>query len=107
VGLAISSDSTLLATAGGRDLEAKIWTLDTGEERPVLPHVTSRVHSVAFSADGQSVVAAQGRYLTVWDAANVNSVRRKELASQSGRFSHLAFSRDGRWLALPGWGQTL
>ena len=105
-GIAFSPDGKLLATAGGRDLTAKLWTLATGEERAALPEVTSRVWGVAFSPDGQSVAAALGRYVMVWDAANGNPVRSKFLA-ESGRVFHLAFSRDSRWLATAGWDQTV
>jgi WD40 repeat protein/serine/threonine protein kinase len=104
-GLAFSPDSTLLATAGGRDLTAKLWTLATGEKRAALPKVTGRVKCVAFSPDGQSVAAAQGRYVMVWDAANGNLVH--SFLVKSGRLSHLAYSPDGKLLATAGWDQTV
>src|SRR5262249_41187683 len=78
----------------------------TGEERATLPGVTSRVHAVAFSPNGQSVAAAQGLYVTVWDVANANPERRK-FHAESGRVSHLAFSPDSLWLATAGWDQTV
>ncbi len=105
-GIAFSPNGKLLATAGGRDLTAKVWTLATGEERAALPGVTGRVWGVAFSPDGEFVAAAQGRYVMVWDAVNANSVRSR-FHAESGRVFHVAFSRDSRWLASAGWDQTV
>src|SRR5262249_1464804 len=95
-----------LATAGGRDLTAKLWTLATGEEQTALSGEPRRGYAVAFSPDGQYVAASQGGDVTVYDAADGNPVR-SPVPTGSRRVFPPGLSRDSRRLATACWDQTV
>ncbi len=53
---------------GGQDGVVRIWNIDTGEERAVLPLGAkgSWVEHLAWSPDGQFLVASAGKMLRIW-----------------------------------------
>jgi len=95
-----SPDDRRLASAGA-DGTIRVWDTTTGLELRTLRSPTrGAVQAVAFSPDGLLLVAATdgGTALRVWSAATYREVR---LLHQYGSvLQDLAFSHDGRYLAL-------
>lgn len=95
--LAFADDERWLAT-GSVDGTIRLWEVPGGREVAVLPGHLESVEAVAFSADGRTLASVSpGVDVTFWHLPT-----RRELARwphpEAGR--HLAFSPDGRWLAL-------
>jgi WD40 repeat protein/serine/threonine protein kinase len=104
-GLGFSSDGRRLVSATGLEPrlhgtphELKVWDVATGQELLALPtQPGGGVNSVAFSPDGQHILAAPFDGLVkVWDATTGEEVRFGELPVRGGV---LAFSPDGQRLA--------
>jgi WD40 repeat protein/serine/threonine protein kinase len=109
-GLAFSPDGNLLATAGGRDHNAKLWDAETG--KPVgtpLDSGTSvtRIWSVAFHPDGHELALANGfGRVSIWDVER-REVSREMPDADTPRIYRVAFGPGGRVLVTAGWDQTV
>lgn len=104
IGLAISPDSKLAATATSNDLVI-LWDLETGHEvRTLRGH--SGVHRVIFSPDGRTLASTGGdRTVRLWDVAT--GQERKRFGGQNRTVEALAFSPDGSILATASQDRTV
>jgi WD40 repeat protein len=99
-GLAFGPDGTWLVTGTDADNRLRIWDVPIGRLRKEIPvSAGGNIRSVTVSPDGSRVAA------TVFDARrNKNSVHVCDIASAQCVFSAegqaLAYSPDGRWLAV-------
>ena len=101
--LALSPDSTKLATAGG-DWIVRVWEVRTGKYLYSLTGHPSAVNAVAFSPDGK-ILASAGSSLRFWDA-NTGELLRAD-NNDLGSISEIVFAPDGNTLATGGgWDRT-
>ena len=97
--LAFSPDGKWLVTGCGADDRLRIWDVATGRLRKEIPFHGGNIPSLTVSRDGTRVAATesdlkhQNFRLTVWDIASARSLFSTEGLS-------LAYSSDGRWLAV-------
>jgi WD40 repeat protein/serine/threonine protein kinase len=77
----------------GDDGAVILWDLNTGAEIRRFLEGAGAIASVAFSPDGQSVLAASGEFVTVWDTETGQVLH--QLGSHVGGATVAAFSRDG------------
>ena len=102
--LALSPDSTKLATAGG-DWVVRLWDVATGKYINSLTGHPGAINAVAFSPDGK-ILASGGSTLRLWDVATgeLLNADNKDL----GSIDQLVFSPDGKILASGGgWDRTV
>ena len=101
--LALSPDSTKLATAGG-DWTVRVWEVRTGKYLYSLTGHPSAVNAVAFSPDGK-ILASAGSSLRLWDA-NTGVLLHAD-NNDLGSISKIVFAPDGNMLATGGgWSRT-
>jgi WD40 repeat protein/predicted Ser/Thr protein kinase len=118
--VAFSPDGKLLASGGGggddgmgRQIpgEVKVWDATTGQEKAAMAQ-RDKVQSVAFSPDGRLLASASGfrsefpgggseGEVKVWDMATGRE--KTVLKDRTTGGNSIAFSRDGRLLALGDW----
>jgi WD40 repeat protein/serine/threonine protein kinase len=102
-----SADGARIVTAGG-DGTVKIWDAATGALVRELRGGDARLRyfTAALSPDGRLVAAIddRGDAARVWDAATGTPVA--EIHGDGLGFPGLAFSSDGRWLAVTGGGDV-
>ncbi len=101
--LAFSPDGTRVATVGWKAM-IKIWDRESGELlhswRATLGK-RKKIHSLAFSPDGSALVTCgQDRFIRFWNPVNGQLIR--EIEHDRSEYSQLAFSPDGKHLALLG-----
>lgn len=98
--LAITNDGARLVSAD-RAGGLRFWNLDSANWRPtdLSLLLDSRIDNLAFSPNGQSLVALTETRAFAWELENGLPVSRIELGGVPDRIRTIAFSRDGRWLA--------
>lgn len=101
-----SPDGRHLASSG-QDMTIKVWDAETGTERHTLSGYTHYVSNVAFSTDGRRLASASydGTF-KLWDAESGTEHRTLKLKDAKAVRS-MAFSPDGRRLAVGGDNITL
>jgi WD40 repeat protein len=102
--LAMAPDSRLLATAGLEDGKIIIWNLDTQRPRFQLEVPKAPVMALAYSPDG-TMLASAGSYplpVRVWDTRSGRLLWHVGAHSAAASANAVAFSRDGRLLAVAG-----
>ena len=122
--VATSNDGRLVASVSD-DMLCRIWNASTGElvhtlagHEPITPHhYPSMLYAVTFSPDGQFVATADKvGHIVVWNVADGKSVTTleaptmytwdpKQRRHSIGGIRSLAFSPDGKLLAVGGTGQ--
>ena len=102
--IALSPDSTKIATAGG-DWIVRLWEVRTGKYINSLIGHPGAVNAVAFSPDGK-ILASAGSQLRLWDAETGELLNADH--TDLGSIDHLAFSPDGKILASSdGWAHSV
>ena len=79
----------------------RFWNAADG--KPPAPHMPGHemeVRSLAFSPDGKTIASTGMKHLLLWDAATGRPA--KELTAAAAAQSYVAFSPDGRLLAVGG-----
>ncbi|HLW68620.1 MAG TPA: hypothetical protein VKS79_25095, partial [Gemmataceae bacterium] len=97
---ALSANGKLAAAVGDTD-EIKLWDVSERKERPAIKTVLGQITALAVSPDGKTVAAAGGpKYeVALW---NVADGKQEWIDASRGGCpcTGLAFSADGRYLAL-------
>lgn len=103
--LALAPDGKSLteATMSQRSPEAKCvirtWEASSGKEIRVIGPTKGRIHSMAYTPDGTTLATTGPEGTRLWDAAaGVESITLK--GGEKGATSNIAFSSDGRLLAV-------
>jgi serine/threonine-protein kinase len=95
---AYSPDGKQIASAGA-DGVICLWDADTMQQRSTLRYRDRGLTSIAFSAKGDLLAAGSGpdaTAVTIWDLKSGKEM----VPERHGRALDLAFSPDGRWLAV-------
>jgi RNA polymerase sigma factor (sigma-70 family) len=99
--LAYSPDGTLLAIGRYGGL-VQLWDLVAGRERFRSEAHKGRLHAIAFAPDGRTFVTASDEKLLIriWDVATGRLQRMLPFSEEENYGASLAFSPDGKRLAL-------
>ncbi|MGH8583113.1 MAG: caspase family protein, partial [Gammaproteobacteria bacterium] len=113
--LALSPDRRFLATASGplfggmqdppRYITARLWDAGSGELLHIFDMIPDNITVVTFSPDGHVLLIAGGAWLSTWDVATGQLVRRffsKSTKGTVGGILDAAFSSDGHLLLTGG-----
>ncbi len=95
--LSVSPEGRWLATGPWHGRDVKIWDTRTGELRKTLPSGNARVH---FSPDGEQLVVNESGHFTVWRVADWKPQHPRTEKSVAAVPGPIAYSPDGRWLAI-------
>src|SRR5262245_2455369 len=93
---AISTDGTLVATAGV-DKNARLWDLRRGSSR-TIPQ-PGEVNAVAFSPSGKILATASGNTAYTWMTSDGTGLRAFEPGGEAGTVTGIAFGPEGGLLA--------
>ena len=98
--LAFARDSTWLVSGYDEDSHLTIWDLATAKPKKVIAGPGVSLYAIAVSPDGAQI-AAEGNFgdLRIIDVASGQEVAAMRL-TEGGLGSALAYSPDGRWLAV-------
>ena len=99
VSLALSPGGESLA-CGHADGILRLWDVRTGTLRSSRPRGTSPIHCLAYSPDGKQAAAGLRGSGTAWLCNGVTGEDEASLDADRGVVCSLAFSRDGRMLAV-------
>ena len=99
--VAISPDSSIIASGGTTSNTVGLWDANTGENLHILTRHEGDVTCLAFSPDS-SIIASGSRDKTVhlWDTKTGEKMR--VITHSKGIITDLAFSPDGKTLAFVG-----
>jgi WD40 repeat protein/tRNA A-37 threonylcarbamoyl transferase component Bud32 len=96
--LAYSADGKSIAS-GGLDQSVRVWDVATNRERLTLNGHAAGVTSLAFRPDGLRLASgSEDGVVKIWDATK-GSESIRIVADATVRYTGLAFSPDGRWVA--------
>jgi WD40 repeat protein len=101
MGLALSKDGNILASAAGGTLNGNytpiifIWDAHSGNNLATLPYPDS-FSTLAFSPDGKILASASAGNLILWDMTTYKVITIIQI--QSNAISDIAFSPDGKSL---------
>lgn len=101
-GVKFSNDGVFLATSSA-DNTAKIWNLKTGKEVFSTPVYEKYMTDIAFSTDSKFlIVAGYSDSVGIYEISTKNLVKKIAVNADqgSGYGTNLAFSYDGKWLAV-------
>lgn len=96
--VSVSPDGQWVATGGWHNPNVRIWSAKTGQPLFELP--TDTMPNVAFSPDGRWLVTSTGTEYGFWRTTDWRPARRIERKVNGDLPGPMAFSRDGRILAL-------
>ncbi|HEV3262566.1 MAG TPA: sigma-70 family RNA polymerase sigma factor [Gemmataceae bacterium] len=110
--LAFSPDGKTLASGGGYweeemrsstppDPLLRFWDVASGKESHTFGGHEGGVRAVAYSPDGRTLGAGDGKMVRLWDAATGKELRRLTSAEDQ-KVESVAFSADGRTLVSSG-----
>jgi WD40 repeat protein len=101
--LAFSPDSRSIVLSGGYGSRFTIADVATGKERvKIKMELGLKVHAVAFSPDGRTVLTGgDNGVVLLWDAATGRQIR--EYVGASGNVSAVAYSNDGQRVYAAGY----
>ncbi|MFC1706296.1 MFS transporter [Planctomycetota bacterium] len=99
--VSITPDGRFLASAS-TEKEVRLW--DIGRVRSLEAQPAHGIAGLTFSPDGSTLATAGGVYVYTFDAATGEQIRKPDVATgkfrcQTGKFSCLAMSSDGRLIA--------
>ncbi len=97
ISMSLSVDASRLAT-GGLDSTVRIWKTETGTEQLSVDTRGSSPHSIAISPDGSMIAISIGMFARLFDLDTGNMTH--ALGSHPGDVQSVAFSHDGRRLAV-------
>lgn len=104
--IAISPDSTWMATTASEDSRIKIWNCATGQPRAKLQAGNDTLKTVAVSPDGAWLAAIGGgpvftdtHTVTMWSTDTWKCVASTRV---NGRIDHCSWTPDGRYVVLNG-----
>jgi WD40 repeat protein len=99
---ALSGDGRFVAT-GGRDGLARVWELDSGDQRIPLLHRGGHIYSVSFSSDAKYLAAfANDGRINVCERDSGREVGEPIELEVAGAGPSIVFSRDNKYLAASG-----
>ncbi|WP_114778341.1 WD40 repeat domain-containing protein [Botryobacter ruber] len=101
--LVYSPDGKYLAFTDRRSVQ--VVQTGAAQERFVLTNSSGKVRALAFSNDGNQLLAAQGSSAKLWNLADKQVVH--TFGPQKGTVLAVAFSPDNEYVALGGTGKTV